>query len=137
MAKFVLTAEKDIQEIFYGGEKLPHLWWDKFEVKLTNAFEVIDKNVDHQFHTVVKKLRILNSKIRYEFPVSMKTNKEMQMNMQPMVMKFTSTLSNYLNTVNQRHPNENNLNNNQRRIQTLAGRGGKGSGGVRGTGRSG
>ena len=42
-AKAVLTAEKDIQDIFYGGEKPPHMWWEKFESKFTNAFEVIDK----------------------------------------------------------------------------------------------
>ena len=27
-AKFVLTSEKDIQEIFYGGVKPPHMWWE-------------------------------------------------------------------------------------------------------------
>ena len=29
-AKAILTAKKYIQEIFYGGEKLPHMCWDKF-----------------------------------------------------------------------------------------------------------
>ena len=27
-AKSVLTSEKDIQEIFYGGVKPPHMWWE-------------------------------------------------------------------------------------------------------------
>ena len=67
----------------------------------------------------------------------MKTNIEIQMNMQPMVMTYTYSLSNYHNTVNQRHPNANNPDKNRRRIQTLAGRGGKGRGGVIGSGRVG
>ena len=57
--------------------------------------------------------------------------------MQPMVMTYTSTLSKYRNTVNQRHPNDNNINKNRRRIQTLAGCGGRGTGGKRGSGRGG
>ena len=44
-AKAVFTAEKDIQKHFCGGENPPHMWWGKLEVKLTNAFSVIDKNI--------------------------------------------------------------------------------------------
>ena len=46
-AKSVLTVKKDIQELFYRGENPSHMWWDKFEVKLTSAIPVIDKNEDH------------------------------------------------------------------------------------------
>ena len=53
------------------------------------------------------------------------------MNIQPMVMTYTSALSNYCNTVNHRHPNTNNPNKTRRKIQTLSGCGGK----VRGEGR--
>ena len=50
------------------------MWWDKFEVKFTNAFAVIDKNSGRQVHTDVMKLRILNSKVRAGFLVVIKTN---------------------------------------------------------------
>ena len=70
------------------------MWWDKFEVKLTNDFAVIDKNIGRQVHTDMMKLRMINSKIRSEFLVTMKTNIDMQMNMQPMVMTYKSALSN-------------------------------------------
>ena len=46
-AKSVLTSNKYIQEIFYGGEKPLHMWWGKFEGNLTNDFAVIDKNAAH------------------------------------------------------------------------------------------
>ena len=57
------------------------------------------------------------------------------MNMQTMVMTYTSDLSNYCNTVNHRHPNVNNPNKTCRRIYTIAGRGDKGRGGGRGSER--
>ena len=59
------------------------------------------------------------------------------MNMQTMVMTYTSDLSNYCNTVNHRHPNVNNPNKTSNKIQTLAGSRGKGRGKVRGSGRGG
>ena len=40
------------------------MWWDKFEVKLTNAFAAIDKNAGCQLHTDVMKLMIPNIKIK-------------------------------------------------------------------------
>ena len=120
-ARYFLTAEKDNQDLFYGGENPPYIWWDKFEVKLTNDFVVINKNEGCQVHTDVIKLRMLNSKIRTEFPFEMKTNIELQMNMQSIVMAYTSILSNYRNKVVQRHTNTNNPNKTSRTIQTLSG----------------
>ena len=55
--------------------------WDKFEVKLTNAFADIDKNEGRQVHTDMMKLRMLGSKIRAYFLVAIKINIYMQMNM--------------------------------------------------------
>ena len=57
--------------------------------------------------------------------------------MQSMVINYISALSNYRNTVKQRHPKANNLKNTRRIIQTQAGRGGKGRGRGRGSGHGG
>ena len=27
-------------KVFYSGEKKPHMWWDEFEIQLTNAFNI-------------------------------------------------------------------------------------------------
>ena len=123
--KAVLTSKKDIQELFYGGENPPHMWWDRFEVKLSNNFAVIDKYAGRQVHSDVMKLRIINSKVRADFLVAMNMNIKMQMNAQHMVMTYTHALSNYRNIVNQRHPIANNTNNTRSRIQNLADCGGK------------
>ena len=69
---------------------------------MTNAFADIDTNAGCQVHTDVMKLRMFNSKIGADFLVAMNTNIEMQINMQPMVMTYISTLSNYRNTFKQR-----------------------------------
>ena len=59
------------------------MWWDRFEVRMTNAFAVVDKDAGQQVHRDKMKLRMLNSKVKADFLVAMKTNIEMQMNMQP------------------------------------------------------
>ena len=78
------------------------------------------------------KLSMLNSKIRADLLVAIKMNIDIQINIKPMVIMYTSTLSNYRNTVNQRHTNDNNPKNTCKGIQTLAGCGGKGKDGGRG-----
>ena len=113
------------------------MWWDKFEINLTNTFAVIDKNSGRQVHNDIMKLRMLNSKVRADFLVAMKTNIEMHMNTRPMVMTYTSSLSNYRNIFNQRQPNSNNPNKTCRRIQTVAVSVVKGRGRGRGIGRGG
>ena len=32
-AKSTLKAETDLMELFYAGEKKPHMWWDEFEIR--------------------------------------------------------------------------------------------------------
>ena len=61
-AKAVLEAENDIQELYYEGEKKPHMWWDEYEIRLTNAFAIVDRDAGRHVHTDKSKLRLLNEK---------------------------------------------------------------------------
>lgn len=61
--KAVLEAETDLQEMFYSGEKRPVMWWDHFELRLTNAFAIVDKDTGRVVHTDDMKLRMLNRKV--------------------------------------------------------------------------
>ena len=70
------------------------MWWDKFEVKLTNNLSGIDKTAGRQFNTDVIELRMFNSKVRSDFLVAMKTKIDIQMNMQLLVITYTSAVSN-------------------------------------------
>ena len=85
-ARSTLSAEADLQEMFYAGEKPPHMWWDEFEIRLTNAFAVVDKEAGRQVHTDEMKLRLLNRKVRADFLSTIKTHIEMQMTMVLMVV---------------------------------------------------
>ena len=105
-SKSLAAAEKDINDLFYLGEKKPHMWWDEFEARLTNAFATIDKDAGRAVHTDTAKLRMLNNKIRADFLVNMKTNIQMRMNEVPMTMTYDSALTNYRNTVSAKFPDD-------------------------------
>ena len=127
-AKATLAAETDIQDMFYTGEKPPHVWWDEFEVRLTNAFAIVDKDAGRQLHTDEMKLCLLNKKVRADFLGTMKTHIEIQMSMVPMNMMYTGALANYRNVVNQRFPQGSIAKKTNRRVQTTGTRrrGGRG-----------
>ena len=38
--KSILTAERNLQDLFYARDKSPHIWWYRFEVRIKNAFYV-------------------------------------------------------------------------------------------------
>ena len=103
-ARATLSAEADLQDMFYAGAKPPHIWWDEFEIRLTNAFAVVDKEAGRQVHMDEMKFRLLNRKVRADFLSTIKTHIEIQMTMVPMVVTYASALANYCNVVNQRFP---------------------------------
>ena len=118
-SRAILAAEQDISDLFYLGEKKPHMWWDEFEVRLINAFAIVDKNAGRRVHTDDMKLRLLNMKIKADFLSSMKTNIQMEMNKQPRTMNFASALANYRNTVNEKFPQDPTAHTRKRRIQAM------------------
>ena len=73
-AKAILAADNDIQELYYAGEKKPHMWWDELGIRMTNVFAIVDKYLGRQVHTDEFKLRLLNKNIRADFLITMKTN---------------------------------------------------------------
>ena len=106
------------------------MWWDEFEVCLTNAFAIVDKDAGRQVHTDEMKLCLLNKKIRADFLSTMKRHIEMQMLMVPMIMTYAGALTNYRNVVNQRFPQGSIAKKTNRRIQSTGtrGRGGRSRG---------
>ena len=43
------------------------MWWDKFERKLRNTFEVINKDKGHQVYFNNTKIIALNGKVKEDF----------------------------------------------------------------------
>ena len=101
-ARATLSTEADLQDMFYAGEKPPHMWWDKFEIRLTNTFAVVDKEAGRQVLTDEMKVRLLNKKVRADFLTTITMHIKMQMTMVPMVVMYASAFANYCNMVNQR-----------------------------------
>ena len=93
------------------------MWWDEFELRLTNAFAIVDKDAGCKVHTDEMKLRLA------DFLTTIKTNIKMQMAMVPMMMTYSRALISYRNTVNQRFPQGSVAKRNKRaKIRSTSGR---------------
>ena len=46
----IVKANKIIQDLFYSGEKNPHMWWDEFERQSTDAFNTHDRHEKSSVH---------------------------------------------------------------------------------------
>ena len=103
-ATAVVSAEEDIDNLFYSGEKKPHMWWEEFETRLTVAFATIDKDQGRQVYTDIAKLRMLNKKIKADFLEQVKVSIEIELAKVPITMTYDIALASYRNTVNRKHP---------------------------------
>ena len=118
-AKAIVNAEKDIHDLFYLGEKRPHMWWDEFEARLTNAFAIVDKDTQRQVYTDDSKLWLLNQKIKADFLTNTKTTVQMEMIKVPSTMTYATALANYRNVVNEKFPYDPTSTKSKRRLQNL------------------
>ena len=146
-AKDIIKAEGDVQNLFYAGEKKPHMWWEEFETRLTVAFSTIDRTEGRQVHSDIAKLRMLQRKIKADFLEGARTNIELELAKTPMTMTYDVALSTYRNAVNHKFPAGEQVKK-SRRIQQVGrdgsgrgrgrgGRSGRGRGRGRGNGRGG
>ena len=138
-AKAVVSSEAGIQDMFYEGEKKPHMWWEEFETRLTVAFAQLDKYERKQVHSDEAKLKLLNKKVQADFLQIVRNGIELEMTKMPMIMTYNIALSNYRNAVNQKFPPGSDIKKTRRNIHETntreGGRGGRGGGGKRGRGR--
>eukprot|EP00980_Cylindrotheca_fusiformis_P014310 scaffold3820_cov90-Cylindrotheca_fusiformis.AAC.2 len=44
LATNVIEAERAVENLFYSGERQPHMWWDRFERELREAYATLDMN---------------------------------------------------------------------------------------------
>ena len=146
-AKAIVKAENDISNMFYSGEKKPHMWWEEFETRLTVAFATLDKEEGRAVHSDVSKLRLLNRKVKADFLETVRTSIELELARTPMTMTYNTALATYRNAVNRKFPKNDSVPKCTRRISKTnrgsnnegrGGRGGRGRGGRgRGRGRGG
>ncbi len=104
LALDVTRAEKIIENLFYMGERQPHMWWAEFEKQLTNAFTAYDKKERRQVYSNEMKLRVLLKKIKADFLSSTKSQIEVAFTEVPMTMTYERAMASFRNVVNQQHP---------------------------------
>ena len=98
----IIEAEAIITDLFYSGEKFPHMYWEKFEQRLTHAFTVYAKVEGGQVHSQNMKLRILLNKIKADFLVHAKAGINIELTKTPMTMTYEQALATFRNEVNRR-----------------------------------
>eukprot|EP00980_Cylindrotheca_fusiformis_P021541 scaffold8394_cov85-Cylindrotheca_fusiformis.AAC.1 len=68
LATDVIEAERIIENLFYSGERQPHMWWDRFERELKEAYAIVDRNAGRNVHEDDAKLRkLVNHRVTADF----------------------------------------------------------------------
>jgi hypothetical protein len=100
----VREADKVIKNLFYAGEKPPHMWWSEFEKRLTRAFNAFVKREGRVVHSNTMKIRMLIDKIKADFLTPTKAQLEIELSRVPMTVTYEQALSLFRNMVIQKHP---------------------------------
>jgi hypothetical protein len=139
-ARDTLKADKIIENLFYAGEKKPHMWWEEFEKQLNLAFTIYDQRERREVYSDHMKLRTLHRKISADFLQHAKASINVELNRDPVTITYAQALSVFRDEVNRKFPPEvSNNNSRARRVNetNTGGRGGRGGRGRGGRGRGG
>jgi hypothetical protein len=133
----IREADEVIKNLFYAGEKPPHMWWLEFEKKLTRAFNAYVKREGRIVHSDSMKIWMLVDKIKADFLTPTKAQLEIELSRTPMTITYEQALSLFRNMVNQKHPRQ--MGAAQHRVrrnvnEVSSGRGGRGGRGGHGRG---
>lgn len=121
----ILKAEETIRNLFYSGEKKPHMWWEEFEKRLTHAFTVFDKKEKRKVYSDEMKLRMLTQKINADFLQHTKASINIELTRIPVTMTYQQALMSFRNEVNRKFPPDMSTNNTRTRRVNEVMRGGR------------
>ena len=135
----IREADEVIKNLFYAGEKPPHMWWAEFEKRLTRSFNAYVKREGRIVHSDSMKIRMLIDKIKADFLTPTKAQLEIELSRTPMIMTYDQALALFRNMVNQKHPPQmgaaqNRVRRNVNEVSSGRGRGGRGGYGRGGRG---
>jgi hypothetical protein len=100
----IREADEVIKNLFYAGEKPPHMWWSEFEKRLTRAFNAYVKREGRVVHSDQMKIRMLIDKIKADFLTPTKAQLEIELSRTPLTITYDQSLALFRNMVNQKHP---------------------------------
>ena len=106
----IREADEVIKNLFYAGEKPPHMWWAEFEKKLTRAFNAYVKREGRIVHSDAMKIRMLIDKIKADFLTPTKAQLEIELSRMPMTITYNQAIALFRNMVSQKHPPQMNAN---------------------------
>ena len=104
--KDIVKSDKIIQDLFYSGDKKPHMWWDKLEVYLTDAFNTYDWHETSSVYSDTQKLRMLKSKINAKFIQATKSYINLELSRTLVNLSYDNALATFRNQLNQKYPPE-------------------------------
>ena len=137
----LIKAEKIVRDSFYGGEKRPHMWWDKYESELIWAYATIDMDAGRAVYNDDHKIRRLLRSVRANFLEPTLANIRSFANRRPPEITFNQAMTDCRLAVYEKYPPADNpmLARTRRHVNEVGrGRGrGNGSGRGRFTGRGG
>ena len=117
----VIKAEETLKNLFYAGERKPHMWWDEFEKLLSRSFTIIHKNERREVYSNEMKLRILIQKINVDFLQGVKAAMSIELSREPLLMTYEQAVMTFRNEVNSKFPPSMSSNNNRtRRINEMS-----------------
>ena len=102
----ILKAEKVLADLFYSGERKPHMWWEEFERQLTRSFAICDRTEQREVYSENQKLRLLCKKVNADFLNPTRTSIQIELTKTPMTMTYVLALANFRNEVNRKYPPE-------------------------------
>jgi len=100
----ITKAQQIINDLFYAGEKKPHMWWEEFEKSLTWAFNTFNKKENRVVYSNDMKLRILLGKIKADFLGAVKATLTVELTHVPLTMTYERALQSFRDEVNQKYP---------------------------------
>ena len=119
----VTNAESTLKNLFYAGEKHPHMWWVKFEQELLKAHTAIEADAGRPVKTDAAKLQELQTMIKADWLQNSVAVINTEIAKVPMTMTFRQALTVYRNAVLAKYPNGPPTNTRRRIAQVNGGRG--------------
>lgn len=118
-AKELIFADKNLETLFYTGEKQPHMWWEEFEKLLTKSFTIYERYEGRHVYSDLHKLRILIRKVNADFLQSIKTTINLELTKSPITITYDQALTTFRNEVSLKFPPQLGSNQRTRRINQM------------------
>lgn len=100
----ITKADLILQNLYYHGEKKPHMWWTEFEKQLTWAFGVFDKHEKRVVFSNEQRLRTLLKKVKADFLEQTKSSIDVELSKVPVIYQYNQALQCFRNKVNKEFP---------------------------------